>query len=88
MLSWAITIHKPQGRTLEMAIIDLGNSKKYAGMTLVALSHVKKLENILLHYFLYERLKKVNKANKLPIIRSTIQALNSNFELTRYYFCS
>ena len=37
MLSWAITIHKPQGRTLELAVIDLGTIEKCCGMSLVAL---------------------------------------------------
>ena len=69
-----------------MEITDLGNSKKYNGMTLFALYRVKKIENILLQYFLYERLKKVNKAKQLPIIRSTIQALNSNFEVIKTHF--
>ena len=48
VLSWAITIHKSQGRTLELAVIDLGTSEKCCGMSLVALSRVKKLNNILL----------------------------------------
>ena len=58
ILSWDITIHKPHGRTLEMAIIDLGNIKKCSGMTLVALHCVKKLENILLQYFMYWAVEK------------------------------
>ena len=66
MLSLNITIHKTQGRTLEMAIIDLRNSEKCAGMTWVALSCVKKSKNIKLQYFSYERLKNVNKAEQLP----------------------
>ena len=83
MLSWDITIHKYQGRTLEMATIDLGNSEKCAGTKLVALSYVKRLENTLLRYFSHERLKEVNKANKFPIIKSAIQALHLNSEVTK-----
>ena len=69
-----------------MVIIDLRNSEKCAGMTLVALSRVKKLENIFLQYCLYKRLKKVNKVKQLPIIQSAIQAINSNFEVTNNCF--
>ena len=54
MLSWAITIHKSQGRTLELAVIDLGTSEKCCDMSLVALSSVNKLNNILLKPFSYE----------------------------------
>ena len=41
MMLWDIPIHKYQEHTLEMAIIGLVNSKRCAGMTLVALSPVK-----------------------------------------------
>ena len=85
MLLWAITIHKSQGSTLEMAKNDLGNSEKCAGMTPFPLSCVKKPENILLQYFLYERLKKVTKAKQLQTIRSAIIALDSKFEVTYHY---
>ena len=44
ILSWSVTINKFQGITLEMAIIDLGSSKKFSGVTLVALSYLKNLK--------------------------------------------
>ena len=65
MLSWAITIHKSQGRTLELSVIDFGTSEKCCGMSLVALSRVKKLNNILLEPFYYERLRMINKSKQL-----------------------
>ena len=86
MLSLAIYIHKSQGLNLEMEIIDSGSSETCSGMILVALSFVKNIENILLQYFLYEQLKKVNKANQLSIILSAIQVLNSKFEVTKIRF--
>ena len=86
MLSLAITTHKSKGCTLESKITDLIKSKKYAGMTLVVLSCVKKPENILLQSYFYERLKKVNNPKQVPIIQSTIQALNSEFEVTKTCF--
>ena len=46
ILSWAITIHKSQGITLEEAIIDAGPDVFECGQTYVALSRVKTLEGI------------------------------------------
>ena len=53
MLSRAITIHKSQGRTLELAVIDLGNSENCCGMSLVVLSRLKNLNAILPKPFSY-----------------------------------
>jgi len=58
MLSWAYTIHKSQGKTLDKVVIDLGTTEKCSGMTLVGLSRVRKLRHLLLRPFSYERLKK------------------------------
>jgi ATP-dependent DNA helicase PIF1 len=44
-LAWAITVHKSQGMTLDAAEIDLGRAFD-RGMGYVALSRVRKLENI------------------------------------------
>ena len=51
ILSWAITIHKAQGVTLESAIIDAGDNIFEYGQTYVALSRVKTLEGLHLHQF-------------------------------------
>ena len=49
--SWAITIHKAQGVTLEHAKIDAGRNIFECGQTYVALSRVKTKEGLnLLHY--------------------------------------
>ena len=51
ILSWAITIHKSQGASLDCAEIDAGNSIFECGQTYVALSRVKSLEGLFLTSF-------------------------------------
>jgi ATP-dependent DNA helicase PIF1 len=46
--AWAMTIHKAQGGTLEMAQIDAGKSIFESGQTYVALSRVKSLDGLCL----------------------------------------
>jgi len=47
-LAWAITIHKSQGLTLDQAWINLGSSEKSLGMSYVAMSRVRRLNDILI----------------------------------------
>ena len=55
--SWAITIHKAQGLTLENAIIDIGSNIFAYGQTYVALSRLKSLEGLYLTSFDYLKIK-------------------------------
>ena len=44
--SYAITIHKSQGQTMDKIILNLGNKEFATGLTYTALSRAKELENI------------------------------------------
>ena len=52
-----MTIHKSQGLTLKKAWVDLGTSERTVGMTYVALSRVKKLEDLIVEPMTLERLQ-------------------------------
>jgi len=50
-LAWALTIHKIQGATLDIAEMDIGRSVFAAGQSYVALSRVKTLDGLYLSEF-------------------------------------
>lgn len=56
-LAWALTIHKIQGATLNMATIDVGSQIFECGQTYVALSRVKSLDGLYLSAFNANRIK-------------------------------
>ena len=60
ILAWAITIHKAQGVTLELAQIDAGSNIFECGQTYVALSRIKTLDGLYLTAFDPNKIK-VNK---------------------------
>jgi ATP-dependent DNA helicase PIF1 len=63
ILSWALTIHKSQGASLDAAMIDAGSGIFECGQTYVALSRVRSLNGLYLTSFDYTRIK-INKKVK------------------------
>lgn len=57
ILAWAITIHKSQGSTLELAEIDIGNGIFECGQSYVALSRVKDIDGLYLRSFNPSKIK-------------------------------
>jgi hypothetical protein len=60
ILAWALTIHKAQGATLDIAEVDVGSGIFECGQTYVALSRVKNLEGLYLSSFDARRIR-INK---------------------------
>jgi ATP-dependent DNA helicase PIF1 len=60
ILAWALTIHKAQGATLDIAEVDVGSGIFECGQTYVALSRVKSLEGLYLTSFDAKRIR-INK---------------------------
>jgi ATP-dependent DNA helicase PIF1 len=57
ILAWALTIHKAQGATLDVAEIDAGSGIFECGQTYVALSRVKSIEGLYLTSFDASKIK-------------------------------
>lgn len=64
-LASAMTIHKCQGLTLKKTWVDLGPSEKTSGLTYVALSRVKKIEDLVVEPMTLERLQAPQKLTNL-----------------------
>ena len=73
-LAWALTIHKIQGATLEMADMDLGKSIFEYGQVYVALSRIRSLNGLYISEFYPHRVK----AN--PIVKEFYNSLLTDYE--------
>jgi ATP-dependent DNA helicase PIF1 len=90
-LAWALTIHKIQGATLEMAEMDIGQSIFEYGQTYVALSRIKSLNGLYLSEFHPFKIKANPKVKEYYENLSNIQTssidneptddLDNNFEM-------
>jgi hypothetical protein len=76
-LCWATTIHKSQGLTLPKAVIHLGNKEMSSGLSFVALSRVKRLQDLCLYPVNFDRLMSITKCTTLHIRRKEEQRLRS-----------
>ena len=64
-LAWAIAIHKSQGQTYDIAVVDLGDKELSLGLTYVALSRVKKASGLLMvGNYSEDRIMSINKNPK------------------------
>ena len=61
-MAWAITVHKSQGLTLDKAVIDIGQRDFAPGITYVALSRVRNLDDCLIQSFDFQRIAHLNKS--------------------------
>ena len=65
-LSWAVTIHKSQGLTLDKVVIDVGKKEFSSGLTFVACSRVRRLSDLLfVPPFPFQRVANLSKSNRL-----------------------
>ena len=78
-LSWAVTIHKVQGMTLDAIVVDMEKCKgKYqAGMAYVAFSRVREFEN--LHIVSYDR----NQIKASPVVNEEMTRLREKCSVPR-----
>ena len=57
MLCWAMAIYKSQGLTIPKVVIDLSNKEYQSGLSYVAFSRVKQLENLIVEPHHFDRLE-------------------------------
>uniref|UniRef100_A0A6C0DV02 AAA+ ATPase domain-containing protein n=1 Tax=viral metagenome TaxID=1070528 RepID=A0A6C0DV02_9ZZZZ len=84
-LAWAMTIHKMQGSTLDMAEMDIGNSVFECGQSYVALSRIKSMDGLYLTAFNPDKIRTnptvVEFYSKIPTIP---EGSREPIDFTRY----
>ena len=81
-LSWAITIHKAQGMTMDRATVDLGKSEFSSGMTFVAFSRARTFQGLRTVAFDYDRYRCVARGTYVEARREEFQRLERLAALT------
>ena len=76
-LSWAITIHKSQGMTLNRLTIDLGHTEYSSGLTFVALSRAKSFSGLRIKPFEFKRYRRIMAGKYVLARRSEFGRLRS-----------
>ena len=64
-LCWAIAMHKSQGQTLQMAVIDLGVKEACTGLTFVCLSRAKNIRDLVVEPMAFDRLSRLGESPTL-----------------------
>lgn len=64
-LSWALTIHKSQGMTMNKAWVDIGKKESTLGITYVTISRVRNISWLVLEPMTSERLQKIKNSGLL-----------------------
>ena len=64
-LAWAVTIHKSQGLTLDKVVVDVGKKEFSTGLTFVACSRVRHMEDLFDPPFPFQRVANLAKSQRL-----------------------
>ena len=82
--SWGWTIHKCQGMTLDLALVDLGEADFTSGLTYVALSRVRKLTHLLLEPFQWNRYESIGEGTAAINFRKELERIDLLASNTRH----
>ena len=60
-------MHKPQGQTLDKAVIDLGKKEACTGLTFVCLSRAKRIDDLLVTVMPFNRIGRLGQS---PVLQA------------------
>jgi ATP-dependent DNA helicase PIF1 len=90
VLAWALTIHKIQGATMNMAEIDIGFSIFEYGQTYVALSRIQSLDGLYLSAFNPDRIRTNPKViefyKNIPNIENFVLPTSNDLDFEKYVY--